>query len=85
MRKVTISDCEYVVNPLKGKDIRALREKGIDPLKGAYVLSDGMDSVLTAAGVDVATADEMAFPDVLKLHKAIMDETFGIPEEEKNS
>lgn len=85
MRKVTISGCEHVVNPLKGKDIRALREKGIDPLKGSYVLSDGMDAVFTASGLDLDAVDEMPFPDVLKLHKAIMDETFGVPEEEKNS
>ena len=53
-------------------------------MSGGYSVSEGMDAVLTAAGFDVAQTDELLFPDILALHKAIVNETFGVAEEEKN-
>ena len=46
--------------------------------------SEGMDAVFTVAGFDAAQTDELPFPDILALHKAIVNETFGVAEEEKN-
>ena len=51
---------------------------------GGYSISEGMDAVFTVAGFDAATTDELPFPDILALHKAIVNETFGVAEEEKN-
>ena len=84
MRTDTLSGHEFIVNPLKGKDIKALKAQGFDLMSGGYSVSEGMDAVLTAAGFDVAQTDELPFPDILALHKAIVNETFGVAEEEKN-
>ena len=62
MRTITLSGQDFIVNPLKGKDIKALK----------------------AQGFDAAQTDELPFPDILALHKAIVNETFGVAEEEKN-
>ena len=43
-----------------------------------------MDAVFAVAGFDIAVTDELPFPDILALHKAIVNETFGVAEEEKN-
>ena len=51
---------------------------------GSALLLGAGDAVLTAAGFDVAQTDELPFPDILALHKAIVNETFGVAEEEKN-
>ena len=79
MRTVTLSGQDFIVNPLKGKDIRALKAQGFDLMGGGYSISEGMDAVF-----DATTTDELPFPDILALHKAIVNETFGVAEEEKN-
>lgn len=84
MRTVTLSGQDFIVNPLKGKDLKSLKAQGFDLMGGGYSVSEGMDAVLTAAGFDVAQTDELPFPDILALHKAIVGETFGIEEEAKN-
>ena len=72
------------MNPLKGKDIKALKAQGFDLAGGGYSISEGMDAVFAVAGFDIAVTDELPFPDILSLHKAIIGETFGVAEEEKN-
>ena len=84
MRTVTLSGQDFIVNPLKGKDIKALKAQGFDLMGGGYSISEGMDAVFATAGFDAATTDELPFPDILALHKAIVNETFGAAEEEKN-
>ena len=84
MRTVTLSGQDFIVNPLKGKDIKALKAQGFDLMGGGYSISEGMDAVFTVAGFDAAQTDELPFPDILALHKAIVNETFGVAEEEKN-
>lgn len=76
MRTITLSGQDFIVNPLKGKDIKALKAQGFDLMGGGYSISD--------AGFDAAQTDELPFPDILALHKAIVNETFGVAEEEKN-
>ena len=83
MRTVTLSGQDFIVTPLKGKDLKALKAQGFDLMGGGYSISDGMDAVFTAAGLDTAQTDELPFPDILALHKAIVGETFGVAEEEK--
>ena len=85
MRTITLSGQDFIVNPLKGKDIKALKAQGFDLMGGGYSISEGMDAVFATAGFDAATTDELPFPDILALHKAIVNETFGVAEEEKNS
>ena len=84
MRTVTLSGQDFIVTPLKGKDLKALKAQGFDLMGGGYSISDGMGAVFTAAGLDTAQTDELPFPDILALHKAIVGETFGVAEEEKN-
>lgn len=84
MRTVTLSGHDFIVNPLKGKDIKALKTQGFDLAGGGYSISEGMDAVFAVAGFDIAVTDELPFPDILSLHKAIIGETFGVAEEEKN-
>jgi hypothetical protein len=84
MRTVTLSGQDFIVNPLKGKDIKALKAQGFDLMGGGYSISEGMDAVFATAGFDAAQTDELPFPDILALHKAIVNETFGVAEEEKN-
>lgn len=84
MRTVTLSGQNFTVNPLRGKDIKALKAQGFDLMGGGYSISEGMDAVFATAGFDAAQTDELPFPDILALHKAIVGETFGVKEEEKN-
>ena len=70
MRTVTLSGQDFIVNPLKGKDIKALKAQGFDLMGGGYSISEGMDAVFTVAGFDAAQTDELPFPDILALHKA---------------
>lgn len=80
MRKIKLSNGkEYVVNPLTGKDVREMNEQG--------AVQDGIsDMFITVqrAGFDADFTDPLPFPDVLALKNAVMAETFGLPEEEKN-
>lgn len=85
MRTITLSGQSFTVHPLKGKDIRALKADGVDLMSGGYSLTEHMDKVFAKAGFTINDTDEMEFPDVLALHRAIVSETFGVPEEEKNS
>ena len=41
MRTVTLSGQDFIVNPLKGKDIKALKAQGFDLMGGGYSISDG--------------------------------------------
>ena len=63
MRTVTLSGQDFIVNPLKGKDIKALKAQGFDLMGGGYSISEGMDAVFTAAGLDTAQTDELPFPE----------------------
>ena len=69
MRTITLSGQDFIVNPLKGKDIKALKAQGFDLMGGGYSISEGMDAVFTVAGFDAAQTDELPFPDILALHK----------------
>ncbi|WP_417292322.1 hypothetical protein [Desulfovibrio porci] len=79
MRKITLSTGqEMTVNPLKGKDVRALRKKNTE---------DGFESLfvtLEAAGFGAKVIDDLPFPDVMALNKAVVAETYGIEDEAKN-
>ena len=39
MRTVTLSGQDFIVNPLKGKDIKALKAQGFDLMGGGYSIS----------------------------------------------
>ena len=45
MRTITLSGQDFIVNPLKGKDIKALKAQGFDLMGGGYSISEGMDAV----------------------------------------
>lgn len=79
MRNVTISTGEtFPVHPLKAKQVRDLRK---NPSEDAF---DGVFQTLELAGFDAVMIEELPFPDVLELSKAVTNETFGVAEEEKN-
>lgn len=79
MRNVTISTGEtFPVYPLKAKQVRDLRKK---PSEDAF---EDVFNTLELAGFDAAKVEELYFPDVLALSKAVTQETFGVEEEEKN-
>ena len=79
MREITLSNGKkFQIRPLKGKDVREI----------AALPKDEDWSVtfetLRRAGFKQEELDELPFPDVLALNRAVVAETFGIEEEEKN-
>ena len=48
MRTVTLSGQDFIVTPLKGKDLKALKAQGYDLMRGGYSISDGMSAVFTS-------------------------------------
>ncbi len=79
MRTITLTvGREVTIHPLKGKDVRELM---------AMPSSEDFAQVfetLKRAGISQEEADELPFPDVLALNKAILAETYGLEEEAKN-
>ena len=79
MRKVTLSTGKDVsVSPLTGKQVRELRNTEAAPG------FDGVFATVEMAGFGPDVTDDMPFPDILAINKAIGAETFGIEEEAKN-
>lgn len=80
MRDVMLSDGSKVsVHPLKGRDVRELAAM---PKEEDGFLQ--MFETLKRGGFPQKVTDEMAFPDVIAINKAIIAETYGLPEETKN-
>lgn len=81
MRKIKLSTGkEILVSPLKARDVRELTAMPKE--------DDGfaqMFETLKRAGFKDDAIDEMYFPDVMAINKAIIAETYGLPEEVKNS
>ena len=79
MRTITLSTGKTIqVNPLKGRDVRELM---------AMPQEDNFAQVfetLKRAGIAQDEADDLPFPDILALNKAILAETYGLEEEIKN-
>jgi len=79
MREVTLSTGKTVkVSPLKGKDVRELAS--MPRAENWDVLFD----TLGRAGFKREELDELPFPDVLAINKALTAETYGLEEEIKN-
>lgn len=79
MRTVTLSDGKTMeVGPMTGKHVRASNE----PDKKDWIAVAFAN--LEAVGIGPDVTDEMPFPDIMKLSQAVVAETFGLPEEEKN-
>lgn len=80
MRTVTlsISGKKFDVHPLVGKDVREL---AVLPKEENW---DLLFETLVRAGFKQEILDDLPFPDVLELNKALIAETYGIEEEEKN-
>ena len=80
MRTVTlsISGKKFGVHPLVGKDVREL---AVLPKEENW---DLLFETLVRAGFKQEVLDDLPFPDVLELNKALIAETYGIEEEEKN-
>ena len=81
MRKIKLSTGkEILVSPLKARDVRELAAM---PKEDDGFLQ--MFETLKRAGFNDDVIDEMYFPDVMAINKAIIAETYGLPEETKNS
>lgn len=79
MREIKLSTGKtIVVRPLTGKDVREL-----DALPKATDWSLLWET-LRRAGFTQDQLDELPFPDVLAINKAVSAETYGLKEEEKN-
>ena len=79
MREVTLSTGKIVkIHPLKGKDVRELAVK---PREENW---DLLFETLRRAGFSDEELDDLPFPDVLEINKALTAETYGIEEEIKN-
>ena len=79
MREVTLSTGKTVkVSPLKGKDVRELATK---PKSEDWEV---LFETLHRAGFKQEELDELPFPDILEISKALTAETYGIEEEIKN-
>ena len=78
MRTVTLSDGkEFTVEPLTCKVVRELRKEQKEGL-------DDVFATLEAAGFKMADLDNLPFPDVLALNRAVVAETYGLEAEAKN-
>ena len=79
MREVKLSTGKTVVaHPLKGRDVREI--DAMPKTEGWGVLWE----TLHRAGFPQEQLDELPFPDVLAMNRAVSAETFGLKEEEKN-
>ncbi|BBO92051.1 hypothetical protein [Desulfosarcina ovata] len=88
MRTVTLGSNDFDVRPLKRKEVKQLRKDGItlvnlDPAKGEEAMDRVFDMVFTPD--QIAVIDELDNPDALKLWSAVLKETYGAQDEEKNS
>ena len=79
MRNITLSDGSIrQVGPLKGKDVREVLSL---PDDGKFTV---VFETLARAGFPASVTDELPFPDIIALNKAVIAETYGSEEEEKN-
>ena len=78
MRKVTLSNGkEFDVAPLSCKAVRELRKQQKEGL-------DDIFATVEAAGFKMSELDNLPFPDVLALNRAVVAETYGLESETKN-
>lgn len=78
MRTVTFSDGrKFEAKPLTVGQVRRLRDVKGDSLEQMF-------ATVEAAGVSLDDYDSLPFTDLANLHKAILAETYGLPEEVKN-
>jgi len=79
MREITLSSGKTVkVSPLRGRDVRELASR---PKAEDWEL---LFETLARAGFKSEELDELPFPDILAINKAVTAETYGIEEEIKN-
>ena len=80
MREVTLSlsGKKFTVKPLVGKDVRELASK---PRNEDWEL---LFETLNRAGFKDEDLNDLPFPDVLELNKAVTAETYGIEKKKKN-
>ena len=80
MREITlsVSGKKVTVKPLVGKDVRELASR---PKAEDWEL---LFETLNRAGFSDEVLNELPFPDILELNKAVTAETYGIEEEIKN-
>lgn len=88
MRKVTLSDGrDLVVRPLKRAEIKSGIDIGLGYM-AVNLTGENFDAALDyclGCQFDAEALDEMGAPDLRKIFKAVIDETWGSGEEEKNS
>lgn len=78
MREVILSNGNsLMIRPLSVKAVRELRQAARDGL-------DDIFATVAAAGVDLASLDDLPFTDLIAVNKAIIAETYGLEDETKN-
>ena len=79
MREVVVSTGKkFDVHPLKGRDVREIFE--LKKTEDWGVVWE----TLHRAGFSQAELDDLPFPDILALNRAVNAETYGLQEEIKN-
>jgi hypothetical protein len=87
MREIIIDDRPFNIRGLKRGEIKALKKEGFNLIDlKIEQADDAMDKVfeLVFASHEITLIDDMANKDAMKLWTAILKETYGAPDEEKN-
>ena len=88
MREITLSDGNtYTVRPLTRKQMREMAHLGVSPRgfrPDPDQFDEAFDAVLAAQQIDADAIEDLPFPDHRELFLAVLAETWGSEEEEKN-
>lgn len=87
MREITINGVEFEIRPLKRKEVKEMRKKGmplttLSPDLAEQAMESVFEMVFTPEQIEII--DELDNPDSLKLWNGILKETYGDKGEEKN-
>lgn len=87
MREVTMGDTTFQVRSLKRKEVKQLKKDGFNLADlGPHNADDAMDRAfgLAFSPDEVARIDELSNSEALGIWVALIKETFGAVDEEKN-
>lgn len=88
MRKVNLDGEDIEIRGLKRKEVKALKKEGIHLTElSPRQAEDAMDRVfeMVFSEADLARIDEAPNKNVMNVWTGVLKETYGAPDEEKNS
>lgn len=87
MRELEINGQIFKARPLKRKEVKQIKADGFNMFKlEVEKADDAVDAIFDIAFTpeEIQQIDELDNADALKIFKAVLAETYGDPEEEKN-